>query len=178
MARNSDEVQSGAGLLYAAPLGTAEPTSATASLDAAFREVGYTEEGPTFTYEVENEGLFVAEEFDPIRYQTTNRTGTIKFDIAQLSIENLALALNLGADFSHTATSIEPPDPGSELRIIIVHQTEQGARWVFRKCINASSIEMPRKKAPDKGLIPVEFRLEKPTGQAPFIALPNANGLV
>lgn len=178
MARDSDEVQAGPGLLYVAPIGTAEPTSATATLDSAFREVGYTESGPTFTYEVANDGIFVAEEFDPIRYQTTSRTGTLKFEMAQISIENLALALNQGANVSHSSTSIEPPEPGSEVRVMFVHQTEQGARWIFRQCINASSIELARKKAPDKGLIPVEFRLEKPTGLAPFKALPNADGLI
>lgn len=178
MARNTDEVQAGPGLLYAAPAGTAEPTSASSSLNPAFREVGYTEEGPTFTFSFTSDKLEVAEETLPIRYMTTEQEATIKFDIAQISIENFALALNLGADFAHSATYLEPPDPGSEVRIMLIHKTQQGALWLFRQCINSSSIEMARKKAPDKALIPVEFKMEKPANAKSFRVYPNAQGLI
>lgn len=179
MARNSAQVLAGPGLLYVAPVGTAEPTSASAALDAAFREVGYTTEGTTVTYEITSEAIEVAEEFDPIRYQTTGRNGTVSFAMAQSSISNLALALNQGAAVAdNPGSGIEPPEPGAEVRVMMVLQTETGARWIFRQLFNASSIEIAKKKSPNLSTIPVEFKMEKPTNKTPFKVFADANGNV
>lgn len=166
--KDSEQVTAGPGLIYVAALGTTEPTSVSSALDAGFKQVGYTTEGLTFTYEITNEAIEVAEEFDPIRYQTTGRNGTVAFTMAQASIGRLALALNSGAALNDSQATYEPPEPGEETRVMILHQGENGGRILFRQCINASSIEMAFKKAPDLNTIPVEFRLEKPTGVPPF----------
>lgn len=177
--KDSDQVVAGPGLIYVAPVGTTEPTTVSSTLDPAFTAVGYTSEGTTITYEITNEAITVAEEFDPIRYQTTGREGTVAFSLAQASIGRLALALNLGASINDGALSVEPPEPGSEQRVMIVLDCENHGRWLFRKCINASSLEIAFKKAPDLTLFPVEFRLEKPTGVAPFkVFAYGADGLV
>jgi hypothetical protein len=169
MARNSNQVVSGPGLLYVASVGTAEPTSATATLDPAFREVGYTTEGTTLKYSIKNEALMVAEEFDPIRYQTTSREGSVAFTMAQSDVQNLALALNLGPTVADTpGAGLEPPAPGTEQRVMLVLKTDFGALWIFRQCINASDLTIAFKKAPNLTTLPVEFRLEKPTGLQPF----------
>lgn len=162
----------GPGLLYVAPIGTTEPASATATLDAAFRAVGYTDAGTTFRYEITNEAIEVAEEFDPIAYATTGRAASVAFQMAENTRQNLALALNSGANAA-TSGSYEPPDPGTEVRVMVLLQTEEGARWLFRRCLQADTIEMQRQKAPAKALIPVTFRLEKPTGAKPFIVFPS-----
>jgi hypothetical protein len=41
-------------------------------------------------------------------------------------------------------------------------------RLLCRQVISASAIELANKKAPDKGIIPMEFRFEVPTGAQPF----------
>lgn len=168
----------GPGLLYVAPIGTTEPTSASSTLPSAWRAVGYTEEGTTFTEDRTNEGLEVAEEFYPVRYATTSITNSVAFAMAEATRQNLALALNSGAAALNDASYFEPPAPGSEVRVMIVLQTDDGARWIFRQCFNGGTVELRRQKAPDKTLIATEFRLEKPTGLQPWRVYPNASGLI
>lgn len=168
----------GPGLLFAAPIGTTEPTSASATLNVAFRAVGYTEDGSAFDYELTNEAIEVAEEFDPVKYATTARRSSVTFQMAEVTKANLALALNDGAAETNNAVAYEPPDPGDEVRVILVWDGDDGQRWIYRQCFQGDSISIQRRKAPQKGLIPVTFRLEKPTGQAPFKVFPSATGLV
>lgn len=175
---NVDEVLIGAGTLYVAPIGTADPTSASAALPSAWREIGWTEEGSTFEYEISNEGIEVAEEFDVVKYATTSRAASVSFQMAQASRQNLALALNAGANAANDGTSFEPPAVGSEVRVKLALDTDEGARWVFRRAFQGTSISMQRRKAPNKALIAVSFRLEKPTGEEPFIIFPTASGQI
>ena len=49
---------------------------------------------------------------------------------------------------------------------------------LFRQCFNTGGLEIDWSKAPKTPLLPVMFALEKPTGKTPWIAFPNANGLV
>lgn len=140
---------------------------------------GNTEEGSTFTYELSSEDVFVAEEFDPIRVATTSRTATLAFEMAEVTRRNLALALNVGANEADDGTWFEPPDVGSEVRVMIVHEPEEPAsRWIFRQAFQTGSIEIPRRKAPDKALIPVEFKLEKPSASKLFRVYPDADGRI
>lgn len=175
---DSDAVIFGPGTLRVAPIGTAEPASASATPNAAFRLVGYTEEGSAFDYELSNEPIEVAEEFDPIAYATTARRASVTFQMAEVTKANLALALNAGADYVDNSVPFEPPDPGDEVRCMILWDGDNGQRWLYRRCFQGDSISVQRRKAPQKALIPVTFRLEKPTGLAPFKVYPNADGLV
>ena len=68
---NPDEVLLGAGTLYVAPIGTTEPTSASAALPSAWREVGWTEDGSTINYVMTSADVNVEEEFDPVKIVTT-----------------------------------------------------------------------------------------------------------
>jgi hypothetical protein len=174
---DAGNVSLGPGLLYVAPLGTTEPTSASAALPSAFREVGYTEEGNAFTSETTSEPVEVAEELDPIRYVNTRRVSAIAFAMAEVTRQNLALALNLGANEANSG-SFEPPDATDEVRVMIVFDTDDGARWVLRQCYQSGTVELASRKAPQKRLIAANFQLEKPTGAASFIVFPNADGLV
>jgi hypothetical protein len=169
----------GPGDIYVAPLGTAEPASASAALAAAWRAVGYTEEGNTFEYEIRTEPIEVAEEFDPVKIAMVGRSCSVTFSMAELTRQNLALALNMGAAEANDATSLEPPDPGAEIRIMLVFDAEESAaRWIFRRAFSSDAIEIARKKAPDKALVPVKFALEKPTGAKLFKVFPGSDGRV
>ena len=177
------EVIADPGILYAAPIATADPTGYAdlATLPSAWREVGYTEEGSTFTYDVSNEPIEVAEELDPVKYAVTKRAGKVSFAMAQASRRNIALALNLGAAAVNDGTTLEPPDPSAFLRVKLlwVSNDENSARGVlFRKCLSVGTSEVSRKKAPNKTLIMVEFALEKPVGDEAFAYLPNSSGLI
>ncbi|HEY1119885.1 MAG TPA: hypothetical protein VGE43_19375 [Acidimicrobiales bacterium] len=172
------EVLIGPGLLYVADVDTAEPVSASATLDTDWREVGYTDEGSAIDLAYTNVGIPVEEEFYPIRYVTTAVEMSIGFSMKQASRRNLALALNAGADAANDATSFEPPAPGTEVRVKLLLVTDEGALWVFRQCFQGGNLQITRRKAPNVALLPVQFRLEKPTGAEPFIVYPTADGLI
>ena len=107
-------VKVGPGLLYVAPIGTTEPTSPTATLPSAWVPLGYTEEGHTFTPETTYEDIEVAEELDPIRYVNTRRTGSFEVELAEINLQNFAIAHNGGSISGPTGgfVSFEPPDIG------------------------------------------------------------------
>lgn len=183
--RSSTEVVVDPGLLYVAPIGTAEPTTsadlAAASLPSAWREIGYTEDGSVFKYDVKSEDIEVAEELDPISSMITGRTGTLEFKMAQAARRNLYLALNMGAAGANDGTTIEPPDPSAMVRVMLLHVSNDASAvrgTLFRQCFNVGGLELDFSKAPKKVLQPVMFKLEKPTGETPFIVFPNASGLV
>ena len=173
---DSNAIAIGAGTLYVAPIATADPTSATATLPSTWRAVGYTEEGNTFSYGITTEGVYVAEELDPVRIDTTKREGKVAFAMAEMTRANLALAMNVAANATNDTTSLGPPALGAEVRVKIVLDTLGGSRWLFRRCLNGGTIEIGRKKSPDKSLLAVEFQLEKPTGADPFTVFPAASG--
>jgi hypothetical protein len=185
---DATDVKVGPGRIWVAPIGTTEPASASAALPSAWRAVGYTEEGNTFNQEITTEPIEVAEELDPIRYVNTRRAASIQFQMAEMSRENLALALNMGANAADTAASIEPPDLGTEVRVMIVWDSNEDAtdlvtnggnvRHLYRQAYQVDPIETARQKAPQKSLLPVRFQLEKPTGLAPWKVFPNAVGQV
>lgn len=181
---NADNISLGAGRLYVAPIGTAEPTSSSAVLPAEWRPVGYTEDGTTITVELTNEEIEVAEEFDPVLYVKSKRKVMLAVQMAEATRRNFALAMGTGADEDNDAQSYEPPDPGDEVPFTLVWDsdddpTEGGnVRWLFRRCKISGNIETTRNKAPNKALLPVEINVEKPTGVAPFKVFPNASGLI
>lgn len=162
-----DNVSMGPGTIYVAPIGTTEPTDNTTALPSAWRAIGYTEEGSVFTFDTSVEDIDVAEEFYPVATKVTAVSASVSFAMAEPTQQNLALALNTGAA-GGAGASFEPPAPGTEVRVMFAVDKENGARWVFRKCFQAGSIEIANRKAPDKTLLAVEFRLEKPTGVQPW----------
>lgn len=179
----ASNVTLGPGRLYVASIGTSEPTTASAAMPSAWRAIGYTEQGTGFTTETTSEPVEVAEELDPIRYVNTRRLSSIAFEMAETTRRNLALALNAGANEANDGTAFEPVEPDDEVRVMIVWDSDEtpGAdnrRWLFRQAYQSGQIQMGNRKAPQKRLIGVNFRLEKPDGLAPYKIFPNANGLI
>lgn len=174
----------GPGRLYAAPLGTAEPVTCSSAVPSAWYSIGYTEDGHAVSTETTSEEVNVAEELDPIRYENVKRIGQVVFSMAETTRRNLALAQNNGAGQPNGTDPIEPPDLGSEIRIMLLWDSEEtpsetNRRWLFRQCYQSGTAEIARRKAPQKSLIPVTFRLEKPTtGLKLWRAFPNVDGLI
>lgn len=179
MAFNPSAVTTGPGILYVAPLGTTEPTSASATLDPAYRQIGYTNEGSTFSFDFSSADVEVAEELLPIRTDVTGQSAKLAFSMAEATRANLLLALNQGAAGTNNASGVEPPAPGSESRVMIVLDTYDDSRWLFRQVLQTGSLAIDFKKAPAKKLLPVEFKLEFPsTGLRPFKVFPSASGIL
>jgi len=178
---SSANIQLGAGRLYVAPVGTTEPTTASAALPSAWRAVGYTEEGTTITVELSNEAIEVAEEVDPVLYVLASRANSLNASLAEVIRKNLALAMGVGAAEVNDGTTFEPPEPGDEVAVMLAWDSEESAgatnvRWLFRQCKVNGSIEIQRAKAPNKSMLPVTWNMEKPAGLAPWKVFPNTNG--
>lgn len=166
-------VKVGPGLIYVAPIGTAEPASPTAVLPSAWLPVGYTEEGSTFTPETSFEPIEVAEELDELRNVATKRTSTFEFQSAEFTATNLAVAYN-GGQISGPGGSpyvtIEPPDLGDERRLMVFWRSDDDeSGLLIRKGLSVGPSAQEFKKAPDKTKIPIQIKAEIPDdGSTPF----------
>lgn len=163
----------GPGYLYLGPLGTDEPTDLTtpwASVDPAWTELGYTNEGSEFTYELSSEPIEVAEELDPVAIALTGRNMGVNFALAQITATNLKVAMNGGTITSGTGiVHFEPPALGDEVNVMIGFESEDHSeRWIYRQCMSQGQIGIPRRKGADKALINCEFLMTKPPDLAPF----------
>lgn len=180
----------GPGRLWVAPLGTAEPTSASGALNASFVAVGYTEDGSAVQFTRNTDNVMVAEELDPVKVVTTDRETKVVFTMAEITRRNLLLALNSGILANNSAVAY-PPAPGNEQRVMLVWDSEETAtanpankRWVFLDCSNTATVEIPRRRGSDKSLLAVEFTAVVttstivPSVNVPFYAFPNSSGLV
>lgn len=169
------------GWLFWAPLGTTLPThTATASKfsDAwpvAWLPLGATVEGSTLSYETAVEAMSVAEIFDPVKYATTGRTGSLAFALADYTLTNLKRALNGGVITTTGATttavnSYALPTPGTEVRSMLGWESSDSTvRVVIYQAISSGTIEMAFQKAPDFARIPTTWNMEMAAGQTqPF----------
>lgn len=179
----STNVQVGPGRLWVAPLGTTEPTTATAALPSAWLAIGYTESGHEYAADLTSEPVEVAEELDPIFYINTRRIQRVTFSMAEMTKRNLAIALGSGATTTNDATAYNPPTAGSEVAVMLVWDSEEAAgstnsRWIYRQAKPSGTITIPHGKAPAKALIPVTFNLEKPTGLEAVAVIGTSAGVI
>lgn len=181
----------GPGTLYAAPIGTTEPTSVTGAWPAGWVELGYTDAGSTFSYQQQTAAVAVEEEVFPVRNVVTGVTASLGFALAETTRQNLLLALNagigsslvsgttgVGADASIWA---EPPAVGTEVRVMLgwdaLEKGDTGsgatdpkalARLIARQCFQTGNISLQARKGNNKRLYACTFSLEKPAGVQPF----------
>lgn len=168
---DSNNITLGPGKLHIAPLGSTLPTDLATALDAAFQEIGYTEDGSEVAYEMTSEPVEVAEELDPVFNKVVGRSGTVVFQMVEVTARNLTIAFNGGTVTDNTTyVTYEPPDPGSEVRRILVFESEDGEeRWVFRQVFQTGSVSVGRRKGAAKATLPVAMAIEKPAaGGKPF----------
>lgn len=175
----------GPGFLFIAPLASALPANTVAASKfsdawpAAWLSLGATAEGSEFGYGSTVEGVKVAEFFDPIRYETTERGGTMTFSLASWTLTNYRRAMNggvgaLAATSGTTATdklyTLEPPNPGEEIRAMIGWESlDSTVRLVCRQAIQRGEATTSFRKAPDLALIPVTYNMEVPTSGKPWV---------
>lgn len=168
---NPVAVRIGPGKLYLAPLGSTEPDDLETPWDNAWTELGYTAEGSNFVFDNTFEDVEVAEEFEPIEILQTKREITVNFSLAELTAENMERAFNGGDVITAGGiTTFEPPPSGGEVtRVMIGWEADDGLeRWIFRRCLQVASVDIPRRKAPDKSVLPMSFRCTKPANEAAF----------
>lgn len=171
------------GYLFIAPLGSAVPTNTVAgsvftdTWPVAWLPLGATTEGSDFRYQTTVEAIRVAELFDPIKWATTQREGSIGFTLASWTLSNYRRALNggvaaLAATSGTGATALynlRPPTPGQEVRAMIGWESlDSTVRLVAYQTLQGGEVAAAFKKAPDLAVIPCTFQLEVPSGGVPW----------
>lgn len=179
---NPLSVALGPGYLYLAILGSTEPTDLSTAWDAAWKPLGYTEEGSSFSYAPSYDPVPVAEELDPIDSVATGREITVTFSLAENTALNYQRAMN-GGTITVTGTdpdqvfAFEPPDLGAEVQTMLGFESERhDERWVWRQCKQTGTVQTDRRKGADKALIPMTFTVYKPADAAPFLRLSSRPG--
>lgn len=181
---NPLNVDLGPGRLYYAPLGTTEPTNCSTALPSAWSAVGYTEDGTSVDFEITSEAVEVAEEVSPIAYEQTKRTTKLTVSMAEATKKRLALALGAGAGVSDTSAVFNPPAPGDVVGVMFVWDSMDttdatNKRWLFRQATPSGTVNIARRKAPQKALIAVTFDCAKPTSALEaFAVFPNSSGQI
>jgi hypothetical protein len=158
-------VDFGAGTLYVAPLGTAEPTSITGTWNVAFVPMGYTESGHVFTSGMSVTPITAAEAYYNLTNIVTAKDSTVAFSLMQMTAANFQTAFN-GGTTSVVAggggVTYDPPAPGAEVRCMIGWQSLDGTeRMIFRQCFQTAASAISRGKSA-AAVIPVSFDLEVP----------------
>lgn len=157
-------VRVGPGKLYIAPIGTVEPTDLETAWDNDWIPLGYTDTGSEFVFDQTFEDVVVAEELEPVEIIQTARQTTVNFALAELTAANMQRALNGGTINTPTGLiTFEPPSVGSFVDSMIGWEADDGLeRWVFRRCRNVGSVNLPRRKGADKAVLPMSMRVLKP----------------
>jgi hypothetical protein len=166
---NSELVRIGPGKLWVAPYGTALPTALDDPPNAAFREVGFTTEGSVTNYEQTSEGVEVAERLRAIKSIITGVELTFEVTLAQLSMENLALAMNAPATAIKTTAEEKIftfPKAGGTARVSLIWQSDDNLeRQVAVKCFAGGSISIPRRKGVEPAAVNIVFTIEENSTQ-------------
>lgn len=176
MARDTLEVLIGPGTLYVGDEGTAMPADPTAAPDAAFEDIGYSEEGWSFNVDRTTEDIEVAEEIDPIDLLQTAREVHLVGTAVQSSLVNLQTALGGGTitavvgppDYDH----YEPDSTDVLVRKALLLRTKAPNGKVrdiqMKHSVSVGAVEMASRKAPDKSQLAMDFRALKVTPDRPF----------
>lgn len=172
------------GKLYVGALDATEPTTATAAWGGDWTALGYTSEGSAFNYELQAENVDVAEELDVLARVTTGRDASVEFALAEITYRNLTIAFNGGTGITPDglAFTFEPPDLGSELRVMLgwdayADPADNDLRIIFRQCFNGGSLSLANRKGAEKSTIPCQFQLEKPETGLKLVKIMGAGNL-
>lgn len=160
-------------LYYAASLSTPEVVDVVGAWPVGWINLGYTDEGSKVTLNTNFEDVEVAEELDPVAIAATKRTIMVAFALAEITATNLKRVANGGSITAGSGCVLyDPPALGQELYCMLGWEADSAdERWIFRKCIQTGSIEITRKKSPDKATFPAEYRAVKPAGLQPYRAI-------
>jgi hypothetical protein len=170
---NPEAVRVGPGKLLIAPVGSTEPTDLETPWAVAWTPLGYTNEGSEFVFNNTFENIGVAEELEPIDIEQTTREILANFALAEVTAANMQRAFNGGTISTPSGlVTFEPPAAGVKTYTMLGWESEDAdERWIFRKCLQVGSVNLARRRAPDKALLPMSFRAVKPAGAQAFKAI-------
>jgi hypothetical protein len=160
------------GFLYWAPLASTEPANTVAGsvfTDAwpgAWIPLGITKEGSEFNWQTTTDKIEAAETLDPLKFVSTGREGSFKFELLNMSASNVKKMLNGGTivvtgSGATTLSAYTPPALGSEVRCMLGWESlAADERLILRQCFQTGQLTIARKKGADNATLPAEFGLE------------------
>jgi len=179
-----NEVLIGTGVLYVADRttsGLAFPGDdgsgnwqSVATASAAWRDIGYSEDGWTLEMDRTFEDILVAEEVDPIKTIKTAQEARLMGELSQASLANLSVAMGQidsyvsenDGDFAAGYDVVKAPitDSFSEMAALLIAEGPAGAdRHVqMPRTVSVGAFSMSHAKAPQKVVIATEFKLLVP----------------
>jgi len=179
-----NEVLIGTGVLYVADRtasGLAFPGDdgsgnwqAVSTASAAWRDIGYSEDGWTLEMDRTFEDILVAEEVDPIKTIKTAQEARLMGELSQASLANLSVAMGQidsyvsedDSDFAAGYDVVKSPitDSFSEMAALLIAEGPAGAdRHVqMPRTVSVGAFSMSHAKAPQKVVIATEFKLLVP----------------
>lgn len=173
---DGNQVKTGPGRLLMAPVGTALPTVAstagkfTHSFDAAWKLLGYTDEGMEVSFGKDVDPVEVAESYYRLRTVTTMMSATVGVSLASINKSNLQFALSGGTwavsgSAGTTVSKFSPPKPGSEVRHMLAWiGQDDDEMYVFYQVFQAGEVTQARRKGADKAsLAGLSFEAEVPS---------------
>ena len=142
------------------------PTSPTASLDAAYSDVGFvSEEGASFTDSQSTDDIRVWQSFYPVRTFVTEKTSSLEFVCKQFDPESVGLALGggtvtvTGTAPNEIATYVPPAPEDIDYRSLVLTWEDGGNdfRLVFpRGIVNGDvSVNLARSGSAD---LPIAYK--------------------
>ena len=179
-----NEVLIGTGVLYVADRttsGLAFPGDdgsgnwqSVATASAAWRDIGYSEDGWTLEMDRTFEDILVAEEVDPIKTIKTAQEARLMGELSQASLKNLSVAMGQidsyvsedNSDFAAGYDVIKSPitDSFSEMAALLLAEGPAGADRHIQmpRVVSVGAFSMSHAKAPQKVVIATEFKLLVP----------------
>lgn len=160
MTVTSTNLIQGPATLYHAPFGSTEPVSIATAPDAPWVDLGGTKDGVELGIADEYSVLSVDQIVYEVERRRTNRVVTIKTNLAEATLENLARAINNTAP----ASSVLTADDGlaafaPAYNAVLLDGIAPGwfrRRVIVRKVLSTDSVASAYKKD-DQTLIPVTF---------------------
>ena len=180
-----NEVLIGTGVLYVADRtasGLAFPGDdgsgnwqAVSTASAAWRDIGYSEDGWTLEMDRTFEDILVAEEVDPIKTIKTAQEARLMGELSQASLANLSVAMGQvdsyvtqddTTDFAAGYDVVKAPitDSFSEMAALLIAEGPAGADRHIQmpRTVSVGAFSMSHAKAPQKVVIATEFKLLVP----------------
>ena len=179
-----NEVLVGTGVLYVADRtasGLAFPGDdgsgnwqAVSTASAAWRDIGYSEDGWTLEMDRTFEDILVAEEIDPIKTIKTAQEARLMGELSQASLANLSVAMGQidsyvsedDSDFAAGYDVVKAPitDSFSEMAALLIAEGPAGAdrHMQMPRVVSVGAFSMTHAKAPQKVVIATEFKLLVP----------------
>ena len=141
---------------------------------AAWRDIGYSEDGWTLEMDRTFEDILVAEEVDPIKTIKTAQEARLMGELSQASLANLSVAMGQidsyvsedDSDFAAGYDVVKSPitDSFSEMAALLIAEGPAGADRHIQmpRVVSVGAFSMSHAKAPQKVVIATEFKLLVP----------------